>query len=479
MLRILTVFELNQLCPPAVCQTSSCDPVVGCVYVDDPSLACACNVGVPCQSTFPDTFCTQTSCINSVSGCNTIADGAQKTDCLSALERGPHYCHVSPKQGVCQVGDFCLNYICVNNATTPSMGECVAQVPTCPEGNPCQKPVCSRLNSRCELVVLTAAEQTARCSDGNSCTDDICNVTDGLCVNPPIAPVPAACAQCSAGTCGTGTPCAPIVCIKLCSDPTVLDVNACNAEVAVNGTYCETRPIACPANDFCSIWTWVGGSCLSSPAINCDSVDACNIGQCSVATGSCLYTDPCVGVSFGAQPCLEPQCQLNATAPLGFSCFGPASPARDCSDFLCLATGVQAEFVIGAPARDTFLSTYAAFSPVCSSTACTMDSCDPNMAQGCISSPAVCSTADKCLVASCDNSVGCITSSKSAQDIAALCNDNNACTNDTCCGNLCRFTSSVTCQTTHCARVTAATPLPACVARRTLELRAVWRISVR
>merc|ERR1711991_32410 len=59
---------------------------------------------------------------------------------------------------------------------------------------------------------------------------------------------------------------------------------------------------------------------------------------------------------------------------------------------------------------------------------------------------AACTSDDICKKPSCNPSTGCVKVDKTAAEIAAQCNDNNACTIDTCASNACVYTPSVTCQ---------------------------------
>ncbi len=404
----LTQSALHTLCSPPACKLPTCTPTGPCLFSDDPSLACACSVGTSCQALFPETFCTQTACINAAAGegttCASVSDSSKQQECLWAVGNNTRYCYVSPKPNACPLGDFCLSYVCTNNASDPSVGQCVSKFASCPaSSNKCEKPVCA--NGACGAVPLTEKEQSALCSDGNGCTDDICDVATGNCSNPLTVPLPTVCAQCTPTSCSGSTPCSPVLCFKFCEvSAGIVDLEACRRAVTANGTYCESRPVICPAGDVCTSWSCDPGTgrCVSAPAQVCDNSDPCRIGQCSVAANRCVFSDPCASVSFGAQPCLQPKCQANASAPSGFLCFGPSSPPRDCTDYLCKADGVQSQIVIGADAKAAFEAQITG--GACSPILCTEDSCDPSTIQGCRNGPLSCRVPSS---EPCNASVGC------------------------------------------------------------------------
>merc|ERR1711991_654446 len=58
---------------------------------------------------------------------------------------------------------------------------------------------------------------------------------------------------------------------------------------------------------------------------------------------------------------------------------------------------------------------------------------------------AACTSDDICKKPSCNPSTGCVKVDKTAAEIAAVCNDNNACTTDSCASNACVYTVSTTC----------------------------------
>merc|ERR1711916_425472 len=70
---------------------------------------------------------------------------------------------------------------------------------------------------------------------------------------------------------------------------------------------------------------------------------------------------------------------------------------------------------------------------------------------------------DICKKPECNPSTGCLEVDKTAAEIAALCNDNNQCTIDTCANNACVYTPSVTCpNNTACAQYTCNPATGAC-----------------
>jgi len=96
---------------------------------------------------------------------------------------------------------------------------------------------------------------------------------------------------------------------------------------------------------------------------------------------------------------------VNNTAPQGFSCFSPQSPARDCTDYLCTATNVSAQVVIGNASKTQFETDYAGNGGVsCRPVQCTVDTCDASIPQGCVNTPLSCSVP---ATQPCNASIGC------------------------------------------------------------------------
>ena len=84
--------------------------------------------------------------------------------------------------------------------------------------------------------------------------------------------------------------------------------------------------------------------------------------------------------------------------------------------------------------------------PCPANTQCTNYTCNPAGLGSCdaLDLGASCPSNDICKKPTCNAATGCGLVDKSGAEIAALCNDNNKCTIDTCSGNACRYTN-VTC----------------------------------
>jgi len=165
---------------------------------------------------------------------------------------------------------------------------------------------------------------------------------------------------------------------------------------------------------------------------------------------------------MGATPEVQRYCYLR---PLN-----PCSANTSCTTYTCNPTGPCIETDIGAACPSTDIckkpecnpstgclevdKTAAEIAMLCNdNNACTIDTCSNNT---CIYTPRVCpATGDQCTESFCDPTSGCGTRSKNASAIAALCNDNNLCTTDSCASNACVYTPSVTCpNNTACAQYT-------------------------
>ncbi len=188
--------RVQSLCNPTSCQSAVCT-ATGCNVSALNPLPAVCNsdpcISSPC-GTVKDTFCTQTSCINSLTSdtgfsCESLMDTAEKALCIQYVTSGDpgasnarRYCFGAPKT-VCPTSTRCTTYTCnatLSQCTSVNIGA------LCNLANRCQINVCDDVMG-CGVQPKSIAAQIANCSDGNACTTDTCNIQTGQCVNTPGA----------------------------------------------------------------------------------------------------------------------------------------------------------------------------------------------------------------------------------------------------------------------------------------------------
>ncbi|RME37020.1 MAG: hypothetical protein D6788_10395 [Planctomycetota bacterium] len=217
------------------------------------------NEGGPCDDgdlcTTGD-ICTTGACAGTPVDCSGVGGQCGPASCNPATGQ----CEITPvRDGTfcddgdpCTVLDFCLGGICTGTAV-----DCSALDDVCVMG------VCDPATGQC---TTTPTNEGGICDDGNACTtSDVC--TSGVCV-------------------GTAIPGCQVCQVDADCD----DGNVCTQNVCVNGT-CSTTNLTgscddgdrCTVNDVCA-----AGVCAGTP-VDCTALsDACNIGTCNPATGTCF-----------------------------------------------------------------------------------------------------------------------------------------------------------------------------------------------
>jgi hypothetical protein len=201
---------------------------------------------------------------------------------------------------------------------------------------------------------------------------------------------PSAACACTSYPCSNiATFCTTPVCINNASQCASLpSANQLDCTNAVNGNngiplrYCFDQPTnPCPPNNACFNYT-----CSSDGPGSCDVTPV----VCPVSS------DVCTKSSCGTNGCV-------------FVAKTPAELGNTCDD----------------------------------SNDCTIDSCVSGT--GCMHVNITCSTSDKCLKPTCNPVGGCSTVQKNVSEVASICDDQSACTVDTCSNNQCVFTFNVSC----------------------------------
>ncbi|TMB09264.1 MAG: hypothetical protein E6J71_28445 [Deltaproteobacteria bacterium] len=166
-----------------------------------------------------------------------------------------------------------------------------------------------------------------------------------------------------------------------CDDGNVCTTDGCNPATGCTHTN-NTNPCddgnACTTGDTCS-----GGTCVGGAAPNCDDGNVCTTDGCNPATG-CTHTN-------NTNPCNDGNPCTTGDACSGGTCVG--GPAKNCDD----------------------------------GSKCTIDTCDPTVAGGCLHTGVDCDDHNLCTTDTCNPSTGCVNT-----DISSSCNDGIACTLDSC-----------------------------------------------
>ena len=338
----------------------------------------------------------------------------------------------------------------------------------------------------------TAETASNLCDDGNPCTFDVLGL--GGCVHNPVA-YGTSCTLASfcgtdsicngSGTCLTPSDicdddndCTSDVCRRRgaawsCfhsnepSGTSCSDSNACTLSDSCDGSgdcigtpvdtddqnpctfdYCNTstgvvwhRPrldgSSCEDGDLCNgAETCQSAVCEDGTPVDTDDGNICTTDSCNPATGSVSHTNvadntPCPDgdVCNGGETCQSGSCVMTS-AP------DPVDDNNVCTTDWCDAVaGVQhapvqdgtdcgdGDYCNGAETCQTGTCTAGPALDCDDNDACTTDSCEPTT--GCHYAIVVCSDGDACTVGSCDSELGC-------QFTPVDCDDGNICTQDTC-----------------------------------------------
>jgi len=375
-----------------VCTTDSCDPKNGCVYKPNTSFCDA-----------DGDKCTQADTCSAG-----ICNAGKKRVCKDAnactadlCDKKTGFCNFQALTVACDDGDACTKGEACHKHKDTGLPVCGKGKPVvCDDNNPCTKDVCDA-KLGCTNV---AAPAGTPCSDNNKCTAaDSCN--SGLCAGKPIN-VPAKCDDnnpCTKDSCDAVAGCqhAPLSNIK-CDDGNVCTAgDVCSSGKCVSGTNtcackvdkdCLAKEDGNPCNGtlFCDT-SKAPFQCKTNPKtiVKCDaSKDGfCQKNTCNAATGKCAYI-----TKKDATPC-------NADDSI-------CTVADACDSGLCKA-GKALQCNDNNP--------------------CTADSCDPK--KGCQHTPqgGQCEAdGNKCTGPDLCKSGTCIVGGKKG------CDDNNACTADSC-----------------------------------------------
>ncbi len=413
------------------CTDNVCTDDGGCQY---PPNEADCDDGDPC--TLAD-VCQDGVC----GGISVPCDCLQDPDC-EPLEDGdlcngtlicdttavPYQCIVDVATVVACEPPQGPEAFCLKASCDPAAGDCTL-VPD-HEGQLCESGNACVYNSKCSQGTC-ASGLTVNCNDGNPCTDDSCDPVSG-CVHTdnqsPCQDVDECTVgdQCSGGVCQSGP--------KVDCD----DANVCTLDSCVPGGLCVHEPAAgacddanaCTTDDACK-----EGLCMGGGVLQCVDDNPCTDHSCDPLNG-------CV-TSVNSAPCDDGSvCTVSDHCHLG-ACISSSelvcNDGNACTDDSCGAL-VGCQFVPNQAACDDgnpcTLNDHCAggwciatgAEPCDDQNACTKDTCVP--AQGCQHTPvsgpcddgSACTLGDSCVAGACKPS-----------NVLA-CDDGNPCTDDSCDG---------------------------------------------
>lgn len=193
---------------------------------------------------------------------------------------------------------------------------------------------------------------------------------------------------------------------------------------------CEEGTVECPSCDdgnLCTFDSISFGECIHTP-VNCTDGNACTTDSCDPTTGcvneaiegceACDAPSDCSNFGCGAT-CEEGVCGMQANAPTMELCIpSDCQVDVDCEQFNTICS----EYVCVAPLGQGN-ACFKKGEKCNDEDACTADSC--NVVTGCVNTPVDCSDGDACTEDSCDSQSGC-------QNMASDCDDGDPCTTDSC-----------------------------------------------
>jgi len=370
------------------CTADACDPFTGiCGYTDAP--------GEPCDDGNP---CT----INDACGFPTGGQTLSVSQCIGQVQNG----------APCNDGNSCTT-----GESCDPQGLCGGGQPTsCDDADPCTLDTCDPAHGCAHPRAPTGTP----CNDGNPCT------TGDHCENPTCATgscldIPTGCVGGAPTNCNDNNECTLDSC-----DP----ASGCAHQPRI-GAPCNDGSVCTPGVDICNPL----GQCVGSgPPINCNDNAACTQDTCDPIRGciynpapagtpcddgnACTANDRCEGPAFG-DDCLTPGGCTNPVAP----CIGQPVNCNDnnpCTADSCNpSSGCVHTPTPGAACSDANACTVG---DVCSAAG----QCTPG-------SPANCDDHDQCTLDSCNPATGCLNPATPG----AICNDGDACTiGDRCSSNL-------------------------------------------
>ena len=411
------------------CTEDVCDGLGGCTVTFNQA---DCDDQDPCTV---NDICKQGECVGYAvdCGCQVDADCAALDDgdaCNGILfcdtDILPYQCKVAVDTVVVCPALEGQESICAQSVCLPGTGEC--DVAPDHEGFACDDGDACTVGDVCEDGACLPGNEMV-CNDGNPCTDDSCDPGLGCAVVNNFG-------TCNDGdVCTVGDTCEDGAClggsVQGCDDGNPCTDDSCDPGLGclhqANQAECDDNN-ACTVLDICLV-----GVCVGSGAQDCDDNNQCTNDLCLPEVG-CSHLAVAGGCSDGNPCTVNDYCK-------GGSCVAGAAVECDdgnpCTDDSCTGEGLCVHVPNQALCDDGNACTKGdhcadgacAFDgqEICDDDdECTTDGCDP--VAGCVFSvnqvacddDDLCTTGDHCHLGQ------CISSGE------LLCNDNNACTDDSC-----------------------------------------------
>jgi hypothetical protein len=403
-----------------LCTDDSCDPVAGCLNV---------NNTIPCTDTNECTkqdVCTDGACLGIEVVCN---DDNLCTDDSCDPATGCTFTNnavVCDDDDVCNGSEICGDGLCNPGDAldceddNPCTHDWCDPVDGCQHANntvPCDDGDACTVSDVCKDGVCEGTEMG--CDDGNPCTDDVCDTATGCAYNFNQAGCDDqnACTEndlCKDGVCTSGTPLG-------CGDNNDCTSDSCDPAAGcvyeTTGQPCDDENI-CTFKDMCN----QDGVCTGQSAVTCDDGNPCT-------DDSCDPVDGCQHVS-NVNPCDDyNECTVEDACVDGV-CKGTGSLECDdgnpCTKDICLLEGGCDHVNIDVACTDN--------------NPCTLnDMCVEGQCQS--GDELDCNDDNPCTVDSCNDNGECV-----YQAVDGACDDDNACTTgDHCDTGLCVFDDVVVC----------------------------------
>jgi hypothetical protein len=380
-----TIVECEPLAgEDAKCNTAKCNPASG---------DCAAQPvveGIPCDN--GDSCTVAESCIGGSCQGGQLVNCNDGNPCTDDACEAPGGCTNIPNDKSCEDGDVCT------------------------AGDLCQDGICK-------------AGQPVNCDDASPCTADSCVPATG-CLH---APTDGACDD--GNLCTNGDHCVGGDClydgVVLCDDNNVCTSDSCDP---VGGCSYKLNSAPCDDNDLCTTGDYCHlGECISSATLPCDDGNSCTNDACAPDSG-CSFVPNSEECSDGTDCTVGDKCSSGWCLP------GPTLDCSDdnpCTDDSCDPQDGCVNLNNSLPCTDGDACTDG---DICSSgtcspgqaldcnddSPCTIDSCDPGV--GCKNLP---------LDGECDDGNECTDGDICAQGLCVsgnpvTCDDANGCTDDGC-----------------------------------------------
>jgi hypothetical protein len=391
--------------------------------------------GAPCDD---DNACTQADACRQGS-----CEGGEPVTCPATDD-----CHddgkCDTKTGECSPtpkadGEPCDDGQACTTDDACAAGECGGQAVACDDGLTCSLDSCDDTSGACAADMAKCSCVTdADCQDGNACNGvEKCDPTEKLCKLGTAVVCPASTDPCQVNQCDAGTgACEP----KPVEDGLACDdSNACTTVDTCQAGVCQgASPVVCAALSQCHLagtCDKVTGHC-SNPEKPKNS--ACNDGNACTATDTC-QAGACVG---GGQVACSAQDQCHDAGVCSTVTGICSKPAKQ--------NGVKCDD--GSPCTNGDACQNGTCTPASQVVCSALDSC--HSAGSCDQKTGLCSNPPKADGTTCSDGLLCTTGDKCTAGkcggTAQVCNDNIACTVDSCSetkGGCTKDSSACACQT--------------------------------